>query len=69
MDKNFEEFVKTTLSTEFITEWAKEEEKINEILKSAHASSDYANAVSRCELYTNRRITFMLYQYHKWLCS
>lgn len=69
MDKDFEEFVKTTLSTEFILKWAKEEEEIDEILRSAHAASDYANAVKRCELYADRRIMLMLYQYHKWLCS
>ena len=69
MDKDFSEFVKTTLSTEFAVEWAKEGEKINEILRSAPAASDYANAVKRCELYANKRIMFMLYQYHKRLCS
>ena len=69
MKKDFSEFVKTTLSNEFTLEWAKEEEEINEILKSACSESDYANAVRRCEQYTNRRIMFMLYQYHKWLCS
>lgn len=69
MAKDFKEFLETTLSTEFVKEWDEEQKEINEIIKSARSISEYSNAINYCELYTNRRIVFMLQHYHEWLAS